>query len=72
MLSGGYASTHTEPAWSDVTQASMKRTPATPSCTLAAGGLYVASSSETHPSRKRRKPLPSRLGLATQWPQGEA
>ena len=37
-----------------------------------AGGPYVASSSETHPSRKRRKPLPSRLGLATQWPQGEA
>ena len=37
-----------------------------------AGRLYRASSSETHPSRKRRNPLPSRLGLATAWPQGEA
>ena len=33
---------------------------------------YRASSSLTQPSRKRRKPLPSRLGFATQWPQGEA
>ena len=37
-----------------------------------AGSPYCASSSETQPSRKRRNPLPSRLGLATQWPQGEA
>ncbi len=31
-----------------------------------------ASSSETHASRKRMKPLPSRLGVATQCPQGES
>lgn len=33
---------------------------------------HPASSSETHASRKRMKPLPSRLGVATQWPQGES
>ena len=34
---GGYASTHLAPSRSDATQASMKRIPATPSCTPAAG-----------------------------------
>ena len=31
-----------------------------------------ASSSATQPSRKRMKPLLSRLGEATQWPQGDS
>ena len=33
---------------------------------------HPASNSETHVSRKRMKPLPSRLGVATQCPQGES
>ena len=37
---------------------------------MATSEPYRASSSETQPSRKRRKPLPSRLGLATAWPPG--
>ena len=43
-----------------------------PTGRVPGAALYRASSSETQASRKRMKPLPSRLGAATQWPQGES